>query len=135
LYYPWAAAFANGIPDSVDGLQQGGLPLGSVSPSNGGVCSATLLVSSWFYSHWGDQLQYAFCLDSQGQCLTVGGDSIVNTAALVIGPGVPLVGQSRPSVLLSQYFENANQLSTTQFLFRSTHNHDGSFNDVLQYLP
>ena len=36
---------------------------------------------------------------------------------------------------LSQYFENANQLTTTQFFYQLLTNHDDNFNDVLQYLP
>ncbi len=133
--YPWVAAFGAVSLDSVVSLQQGGLPLDSAVASDGSACAANLIVPSWLRSHWGDQLQYSFCLNTQGQCLNISGDRVVSTAAVLISPGISLTGQVRPSTQLSQYFENANQLNTTQFIYRFSSNHDGSFNDVVHTVP
>lgn len=133
--YPWSATFnSGGALASVTGLQQGNLPL-DTSLASSGSCASTLSVPGWLRTHWGDKLQYSFCLSAQGQCLSITGDVTASATSLVIGSGVPLSGQFRPSAQLSQYFENVNQLATTQFVSRLPKNHDGSFNDVLQYLP
>jgi len=133
--YPWAATFNSASLESVNSLQQGGLPVDSSTASNASVCSANLVLPSWFHDHWAAIIQYSMCQNAQGQCLLVTGDESASTAAIVIAPGIAIAGQSRPSSLLSQYFENVNQLTINQFLYRSIKNHDGSVNDVLHYLP
>lgn len=133
--YPWAANFSQSPFDSMVSLQQGSVPTNSQTPSDGSVCASNLTLPAWFESHWASQVQYQFCLQTEGQCITVTGDTSDIASAVLIAPGTALVGQNRSSHLLSDYFENENSNASAIVELRQLNNHESSFNDVSVYQP
>lgn len=129
--YPWAANFG-GPYNSVDSQQTGSLPLNAASPTDwGSVCGANTAPTpaTWLTNNWSDQLFYAMCTSGDGSCLTVIGAS--PGSAVVLGPGVTLGGQARPSASVTQYFELENIAAPdTQYQHTTLINHTNTYNDT-----
>lgn len=138
--YPWASTF--GTSNSVNNLQNGGFPSGTALPSAwNATCTApsapqTSITppAAWLNTHWGDQLQFNFCLVAANNCISISGDVSGSVEAVIIAPGIDFSG-NRPSTTLGDYFEGQNATAPfDQLEYRSPSNHNGTFNDVLRSL-
>ena len=133
--YPWAASFAVSPLNSVVGLQQGSLASDSPLASDGSGCASTLSLPAWLTDHWALEIQYQFCLNTEGQCLSISGDESTTATAALLAAGTSLAGQDRTTKTLGNYFENENSSTSTIIEIRNPQNHSVSFNDVATYLP
>ncbi len=136
--YPWAGAF--GGPYSSVLLQQGGsLPLATALPFDWGtVCALgnAPVPAGWLVTHWSDQLFYRMCTNIEGNCLTVLGSVGSPAPAIVIAPGSLLSGQTRPTAVVSNYFEGENvSLPDDEFRAVNPIDHSGTYNDFSSPLP
>ncbi|MFT7685394.1 MAG: hypothetical protein ACI9FB_000737 [Candidatus Azotimanducaceae bacterium] len=131
--FPFAAGFG-GPYTSINNLQAGSLPLTTALPVDwGDVCPFGIAPTppAWLVNHWQDELYYQMCTVAEGSCIQLVGDSNLSGSAVIIGPGITLSGQSRPSVIRSNYFELENiALPDTQFRDLDTINHSATYNDI-----
>jgi len=133
--YPWAANFSEMPLNSVVGSQQGSLPSASSLASDGSGCASVLSLPTWLEDHWALSIQYQFCLNTQGQCLSINGDETSFATAALVAPGAALVGQDRSGITLDNFFENENSSTSTIIEIRNPSNHSVSFNDVVAFIP
>lgn len=129
--YPWAAN--NAAPyNSVNAQNAGVVPIGAAQPAGtGSGCPANLTVPAWVDPHWISQIHYVTCSDSDPLCISITGDETQTVDALLIAPGVPFAGQTRPDTALSEYYEDDNNDGDLNFYYLSPRNHNSGFNDVL----
>ncbi len=129
--FPWAAQ--NTAPYNSDtGREAGRIPSGTAAPHGAAAgCPATIAAPAWYTTHWASEVHYVFCGSSGSDCLNIDGDVSQSANALLIGSGVPLTGQTRPSAALSNYFEGDNNDGDQQFTYRKARNHSEAFNDVV----
>jgi len=136
--YPWAANFG-GPYTSIINQQAGSLPLISALPFDWGTpCGPGIAPTPtiWLTTHWSDQLFYQMCTNVEGACLTVLGSSSSPSAAIILAPGSRLSGQTRPTAVVSDYFEGENvNLPVNVFRAVNPINHSGSYNDLSGPLP
>ena len=136
--YPWAAAFG-GPFNSISSQQSGSLPVTTALPFDwGGPCGAGTAptLPAWLLTHWGDQLFYRMCQNSEGNCLQVdNGTTTLAARSVLVSPGIALSGQVRPSGMLSQYFEGDNVAAPdSRFADVRPIDHDATYNDVTHAL-
>lgn len=129
--YPWAADSSTPY-NSESNLELGNLPSGAATASGGAAgCPTSLPLPTWFDPHWVGEIRYAFCGSSGSDCLSISGDLNQSGNALLLAPGHPLSGQTRPSTVMSNYFEDDNSDTDSDFVYRAQRNHDNAFNDTL----
>jgi len=130
--FPWAADNMGAPYNSVNLQTSGTVPFDSALPANWGTgCASTLSTELWWRQHWGQELFYAMCESSNGQCLQIDGDTQQFSDAILLSPGVRITGQTRPSSNLDNYFEGQNSDGSSPFEYLATNNHDENFNDVI----
>lgn len=131
--YPWAANFG-GPYTSVASQKAGAPPFNGALPFTWGAACGTgtaPVPATWLVNHWRDQLYYAMCLTSEGNCLNLIGGVPSTVASVILAPGIPLTGQVRPDTNLNDYFEDENNSPpSTQYRARSVINHSSSYNDI-----
>jgi len=136
--YPWAANFG-GPYNSIDTQQAGSLPVSSALPFDWGTpcpMGTAPTPAAWIVNHWRDQLYYRMCTTVEGNCLTVLGSASSPSAVILLAPGSRLSGQTRPTAIVSDYFEAENvSLPADEFRFENPINHSGSYNDSSSPLP
>ena len=145
--YPWAAPVGstNNMPQST--TFAGLLPLANWNAAG---CAGATAPAAWVNNHWRTLLYYAICLGpattlpnpTLSPCLELDVDGDNNDAeAIVISPGVALLGQNRllptppafPLVNTLLEGENifTNAPSDNRFLKTKPVNHSGTFNDLI----
>ncbi len=131
--YPFAASFGQSPTDSVANLHSGNFPMNQALPEdwNSG-CASGISPTSWLVSHWDQQLLIEFCV-SGNSCLLINGDDNTTVPLLILAPGVPLAGQSRPSTQLSNYFEQENSDQDGIYWFSKIGSINEVLNDTLHY--
>ncbi len=131
--YPWAAAFG-GPFTSIAAEQEGSVPVCTALPYDwGSVCPGGVapVPSSWLSLHWAKQMFYRMCTFADGNCVTVSNSVSSPAAGVIVAPGVPLSGQTRPSVILGNYYEDENANgSNVDFKWLKPMDHSATFNDT-----
>ena len=132
---PWPSIATSAPYDSAANENAGKIPFGTAA--NHGVatgCPNSLSASTWLETHWVSEIHYVLCAQLGNNCLTTIGDNTLTPSAIIIAPGVSLAGQTRPSAALTDYFENDNNNSDTQFEFNDLRNHNNAFNDQINVI-
>ncbi len=130
---PWASSDIAAPYDSTINQETGRIPYGLASAFGGAIgCPTTLNLPAWVEDNWASEIHYAFCGPSGADCISIIGDLNQTSNAIIIAPGNQLLGQVRPSNLLSDYFEGDNAIIDFQYEFQRDVNHGSLFNDQLK---
>lgn len=134
--YPWAVTFSDPDDNSDNNVREGRVPLGIALPTNWAAgCAPPML--PWLPAHWSKMFYYSMCSPISSLCLQLkdANNTLLQTASvMIIAPGIPLSGYTRPpGALINQFFENQNEtVNDDVYQLTPSTNHTNTFNDVIK---